>query len=251
MEDIQVDYESLLELVKNTRSIRRFKADPIPDEYINKIIEVARWAPSGFNQQPWEFVVVKNPKLRKKIVEYLNVYVSQSREMETTREEWQGIWNPEPVGSEADYSMAPVFFIVFGDMRTKEGLPMAVRFDERRLNTIFISSLANAFLYMHMAAGILGLASQWVSSITTPYIQCMTKNLLGIRKELEIYDMLAVGYPAVRARPKLMRDKKDLVHFDYCGHDAFRTDEEVRDYIRRSRAWTMASHKRKPDEDVK
>ena len=47
-----MDYQSLLELVDNTRSLRRFKPDPVPDELIDKMIEVARRAPSGFNQQP-------------------------------------------------------------------------------------------------------------------------------------------------------------------------------------------------------
>ncbi len=64
-----MDYDSLLELVKKRRSIRRFKPDPIPDEYVEKIIDVARWAPSGFNMQPWEFVVIRKAELRKKIVE--------------------------------------------------------------------------------------------------------------------------------------------------------------------------------------
>ena len=68
-----MDYDSLLELVKERRSIRRFKPDPIPDNFIDKIIEVARHAPSGFNMQPWEFVVVKKPELREKIVEYANL----------------------------------------------------------------------------------------------------------------------------------------------------------------------------------
>jgi nitroreductase len=44
-----MEYESLLELVKARRSIRRFKPDSIPDEYIDKIIELDRWAPSGYN----------------------------------------------------------------------------------------------------------------------------------------------------------------------------------------------------------
>ena len=37
-----MDYEGLLELVKKRRSIRKFKPDPIPDAYIDQIIEVAR-----------------------------------------------------------------------------------------------------------------------------------------------------------------------------------------------------------------
>jgi nitroreductase len=42
----------------------------VPDEYIDKIIEVARWAPSGFNLQPWEFFVVKDPQLKASIVQF-------------------------------------------------------------------------------------------------------------------------------------------------------------------------------------
>jgi nitroreductase len=246
-----MDYDSFLELVKSTRSIRRFKPDPIPDEYIDKVIEAARWAPSGFNQQPWEFVVVRKPELMKKIAGYTGIYWTQSREMEATRESWQGVWEPEPVGSEADYSMAAAYIIVFGDTRTKQGLPMGVRYDKHRCETIFISSLANAFLYMHMAAGTLGLASQWVSAVSTTYAQCMIKDLLGIPGELEIYDMLALGYPAVQPRPKLLRDKNKMVHYDYGGAGAFRTDDEVKEYIHRSRTWTIAAHKRKAEKRLK
>jgi nitroreductase len=240
-------YHNLVEVVKKTRSIRRFKSDPLPSEYIDKIIEVARWAPSGYNQQPWEFVVVRKADLRQKIALYTSGYWSQSREMEATRESWQGIWNPEQVGSEADYSIAPVYIVLFGDTRTKAGLPMGVRFDAHRLETIFTSSLANAFLYMHMAASSLGLASQWVSAVSTPYAQCMMKDLLGIPEALNIYDMLALGYPAVKPRPKLVRAKDKMIHFDYCGPEAFRSDQEVKDFIRKARTWTMASHARKPD----
>lgn len=67
-EEIAMNYESFLELVKKRRSIRRFKPDPIPDEYVNRIIEAARWAPSGFNSQPWEFVVIKDKKLKNDVI---------------------------------------------------------------------------------------------------------------------------------------------------------------------------------------
>ncbi len=242
-----MNYDDLLELVKKRRSTRRFKPDPIPDEYIEKIIEVARWAPSGFNQQPWEFIVVKKAELKKKVVEFCKEYRRLAPQMEATREAWQGIWKPEPVGSEADYTVAPVFIILFGDTRTNEGLPMTVRYDTSGLQVIFTSSLANTFLYMHLAATTLGLASQWVSAVHSPYVHCMLKSLLGIPKEMEAYDMMALGYPAVKPRPKLMRDKQNMVHYDYCGVDKFRTDQEIRDFIRRARKWTMAAHSRKAD----
>jgi hypothetical protein len=70
---------------------------------------------------------------------------------------------------------------------------------------------------------------------------------LGIPPELEAYDMMAVGYPAVKPRPKLMRAKDKMVHYDYCGEGDFRTDAEVYDFARRTRAWVIASHRRAAD----
>ena len=66
-----MEYESFFELVKKRRSIRNFKPDPIPEGHVEKIIEAACWSPSGFNMQPWEFVVVKKQKLKDSIA---NIY---------------------------------------------------------------------------------------------------------------------------------------------------------------------------------
>ena len=45
----QENYDRLLNLVKQRRTVRRFKPDPVPEGCIEKIIEVARWAPSGIS----------------------------------------------------------------------------------------------------------------------------------------------------------------------------------------------------------
>lgn len=242
-----MDYDSLLELVKERRSTRRFKPDPVPDEFIEKILEVARWAPSGFNMQPWEFVVVKKPELREKIVEYVGEYWNQAKDMETARESWQGKpWKTKGVvDAGMDYTTAPVFILLFGDTRTSAGLPMGVRYDSNRHNLIFTSGLANAFLYMHLAAAAMNLATQWISAITTPFAACMVKDLLGIPTEMVPYDMLALGYPAIKPSGKFMRDMKNMVHFDDCGEEDFRSDDEVKDFITRARNWTIGTHSRK------
>jgi nitroreductase len=45
-------YDALVKLARERRTIRRFKSDAVPADYITKIIEVARWSPSGFHTQP-------------------------------------------------------------------------------------------------------------------------------------------------------------------------------------------------------
>jgi nitroreductase len=243
-----MDYDSLLELVKSRRSHRLFKPEPIPDGYIDKIIEVARWSPSGFNMQPWEFVVVKKQELRNRIVELVNEYRRMSAMMEETREPWQRSWKVQeshPDSEEMDYSVAPVYIILYGDTRTNVGLPMAVRYDHHRRPLIFNVGLASAFIYMHLAATTLGLATQWMSATQVPFIQCMLKDLLGIPRHMEVFDTMILGYPLVKQRSKFMRSTDKMVHYDYCGEDDFRTEDEVNDYIRRGRTWTMAMHDRR------
>jgi nitroreductase len=231
-----MDYENFLDLVKSRRSIRRFRPDPIPDEHIDKIIEAARWAPSGFNLQPWEFVVVKDPKLKDGIVQILKEALANVIKMEACREPWQkrpGSAAPVPPPSPPanDYSQAPVFIILFGDSRTNVGLPMGRRYDYSLMQEAFLSGLATAFIYMHLAAKSLGLASQWVSAVANPYAHCFVKNLLGIPHELEAYDMMALGYPDEEPKPRIVRDLKEMIHLDYCGEKAFRSAEDVRDFI--------------------
>ena len=246
-----MDYAGFLDLVKNRRTIRRFKPDPVPDEDVDKIIEAARWAPSGYNMQPWEFVIIKDKKLKDAVVGWVRDYHKLIMKTESAREPWQRVPRRPSIDPEKDYRVAPVFILLLGDTRTLKGLPTAMRYDAERRQTIHTSSLANAYLYMNLAATTLGLATEWVSSVATAYPQCLVKDLLGIPAELEIYDMMALGYPAYRLTSrKLMRDKARMVHHDYCGPEDFRTDEEVNDFIKRARTWTTANHRRGVDKKM-
>lgn len=231
-----MNYDGFLELLKERRSIRRFTQDPVPDEYVDMVIEAARFAPSGFNQQPWDFVIVKDSALKEGIVQICETQVELNTQMEATRESWQTTPKaPSPPGPGGDYRVAPVFILVLGDTRTRKGLPMIRRYDERQWQLVFVSGLANALLSMHLAATALGLGGQWVSRVSTAYGNCMIKSLLGIPEPFEIYDMMALGHSASTPQPRLMREKANMVHHDHCGPESFRTDDEVNDFIRRSR----------------
>jgi nitroreductase len=56
-----------LAVIKNRRSVRKYKPDPVPDEDIEYILNAARLAPSWKNQQCWRYVVVKDKKKIEKI----------------------------------------------------------------------------------------------------------------------------------------------------------------------------------------
>jgi len=242
-----MEYQNFLELVKSRRSIRNFKPDPVPDQYIDSIIEAARWAPSGFNLQPWEFVVVKKQELRDQIAESVHDFLVAHKEMEKARESWQGPTPAEGPLPPLGFAAAPVFIIPFGDTRTRIGLPMIHRFSDESWNKTLISTLASAFIYMHLAATSLGLASQWVSAVSQPLVHCQIKRLLGVPMALQIYDMMALGYPNMQPLPRMMRTREEIVHYDYCGDESFRTDEEVKGFIYKLRNPQAVSREKKQE----
>ena len=224
-----MDYESFLKLVKTRRSIRSFKTDPIPDEYVEKIIEAARWAPSGANSQPWEFVIIKDKEIKDRIVGIVNEHSEYGRRVELTREEDLRFPGASSPVREPGYKEAPVFIILCGDPRTKEAYPLLTTLT--RGDSHFASSLACAFLYMALAATALGLGSQWVSATGHPFVKCLLRELLGIPQKLEIYDMMALGYPAHQPRERLVKEKVEMVHYGRYDKTKYRSDEEIRSFI--------------------
>lgn len=59
----------MLEVIKKRRSIRRYTNDPLADEDVMALLEAAMAAPSADNLQPWEFIVVNDRDLRRKLAE--------------------------------------------------------------------------------------------------------------------------------------------------------------------------------------
>jgi nitroreductase/NAD-dependent dihydropyrimidine dehydrogenase PreA subunit len=65
--DLIPGYEQVLELIRTRRSKRLFKDQPVEQELIDKILDAARFAPSGHNAQGTEFVVVQGSEHVKKV----------------------------------------------------------------------------------------------------------------------------------------------------------------------------------------
>lgn len=49
----------LMEALRTRRSVRQWKPDPVPDEKLKELVRAAAWAPSGSNNQPWAFVIIR------------------------------------------------------------------------------------------------------------------------------------------------------------------------------------------------
>jgi len=246
-------YEELLELVRNRRTIRAIRSEPLPDELITKLLELARWAPSGFNLQPVEFLVVKDLELRHAVKKIVEDYMDTDfYALEATREAWQGpAWTLEKRGR-VICPLAGCHVLILGDARRRAGLPMNARYAKHKGDSIFESSLSNAFVYLWLAAHSLGLAAQPVSAVKEGKVLGLVKHLLNLPDFVYVFELLAVGYPAKEDPPpaKLMRHLDEMVHYDRARDDEFLSDEEMRRQIRKLRMGTVGRHAEAAEEPV-
>ena len=62
-----MESEKLLNTIRKRHSVRVYKSGTVTDKQLELILEAARWAPSGANRQPWEFVVTRDRAKMKRV----------------------------------------------------------------------------------------------------------------------------------------------------------------------------------------
>lgn len=104
MHDIsnQSDSNDIFEIIKNRRSVRKFKSTAVPKEHLDKILEAGNYAPTPRNRQAWKFLVIQDRETLDHIKEEcIKVAGEDAREYYT------------------DYLSAPVYVIVLAYTKTK------------------------------------------------------------------------------------------------------------------------------------
>ena len=240
-----MNIDELLELLKKRRSIRRFRPDPIPDEQIEKIIEAARWAPSGANAQPWEFIIVKDQATKEKIAQiYHDTYQEEHECMEGLRiEEFRHHQIASSAQALPGFKDAPVLVVVCGDRRTLQASTIAVRYigtEGGGGDSTYLKNMANATFSLLLAATSLGLGCQWVSVST--HMDQLLKPLLDVPAILQIHTLIAIGHSAYEPGPSYRRDLKELIHNEKYDRRRFRTGRQIIQFLRELRARTKAGY---------
>ncbi len=233
------------EVVRRRRSIRRFKPDPVPDEYIKKILEAARWAQSGANAQPWEFIVVKDKETKYKIADFILEHLKRVWDIEKTRvKELRHPQMLEAPSRPPAFKDAPVFIIVCGDPRTFQATVLASNFMPSEGGSMghFLKGMGNTTQIMHLAAAALGLGSQWVSINVTTEVHL--KALLDVPEELTIPTIVPIGYPAYEPVPPYRRDFEEIIHFEKYDRSKYRSGDDIYNYIKNLRQEVMSAYKR-------
>jgi len=212
----------ILDVLTSRKSIRRYKPDPVPDEMVDKILEAARWAPTGENYQPWRFIVIKDQETRNRIGD-LSKVGSGSRMtawycMGHMQKRFEKIENPVKraevlrfmySGEVSEFcKQAPVIIAVIGDLHVGS---VDVPYD-------LSAATENILLEAHS----LGLGACWVHGpVATTRDANKFKEILKIPTgmgEYKVIAYVAIGWPAEKRkhpRPKLSLE--DLVYYEEFG----------------------------------
>ncbi|UCF86710.1 MAG: nitroreductase [Nitrospiraceae bacterium] len=143
-------------LIKTRRSIRKFSDEPVSDKVIDSIIEAGIWAPSGLNNQPWRFSVIRNKDLRDKISELTHYSKIVQK--------------------------ANVLIAVF--------LDNAASYDRTKDVQAIGACIQNMLLFIHS----IGLGAVWLGQILKNKDKVL--EILGGSKGLELMAVIALGHPA-------------------------------------------------------
>jgi nitroreductase len=241
-------YDQFLALVKARHTCRGFKPDPLPEGAIEKILEASRWAMSGANSQPWEFIVVRD---RDTIGQLYKVYQHEINDLNFWLEQrfpWD-LRHPgfriegdldaqyQTMNARIGWSEAPTLIVGLGDGRRQLGSVSGASTPGRH-QTHLTDGLSNAAMIIHLAAASLGLASQWVSI----HIQEPFKQILDVPALLTLHTIIPVGYPKKPLTGSYRRKLQEFVHYDRYDRSKLMSNEDIVNYLYKLRASTIRTY---------
>jgi len=169
----------LFDTIKKRRSVRAFTDEGVSDEEVQRLIDAARWAPSAGNIQPWEFVVVRSPEVKRML--------AAAALNQTFIEE------------------APVVIVVCAD-QTRSGRG----YGSRGVNLYCIQDTAAATQNLLLAATAMGLGACWVGAFYEEQASKAVKAPRGVRPVA----IVPIGHPAEKPSSRPRRPISEIVHHE-------------------------------------
>lgn len=176
--------------LRRRRTVRHFSPEPVPNELIETAIAVAASAPSGANRQPWTFVVVSDPDVKRRIRAAAEAEERESYERRMP-DDWLEALAPLGTDWHKEFlELAPYLIVVF---RQDYGLVTGPDGAERHLKHYYVMESVG------IACGFLLAALHWAGLATlthTPSPMGFLATILGRPKNEKPYLLIPVGYPA-------------------------------------------------------
>lgn len=206
----------LFEIIGSTRSMRRLKPDPVPDEVIYQVLNAGIRAPSGTNTQNWRFVVVKDPTVKKQVQDVYQKGWAQVEHMYDSRP------GPEHMEegkfrrllSAAAYlaqNLAEVPVLLFACLKERPMPPDLAA----KLARLSGSSIYPAVQNMLLACRALGLGAT-LTTVASLHEEDL-KTVLKLPEDVSTYALLPIGYPMGKFGPVTRVPVEEVACLDQWG----------------------------------
>ena len=209
-----MDSDILLQIIRRRRSVRVYKTGKVTDKQLETILQAARWAPSGANTQPWEFVITRD---RKKMRRVREIYAN----------EWKDRKREDPLhykGLKKDYvGDVSVLVLVCGDARTKEVYLTTRQTADRE--KLFQASVANAVEQMMLAAASMNLGTVWVS--VREEVEPELRKLFMVPQALRLLWVVPIGHARSWPKAKPRRPISAFTHYEVYDRNKLRNDSDI------------------------
>lgn len=188
---------SFLTEMQKRRTVREFSDRPVPREIIEQCLLTAGTAPSGANLQPWNFVVVEDPRLKREIRIAAEQEEAEFYERRAPQEWLDAL---APLGTDAHkpfLETAPYLIVIFGKNHSE-------RPDGRRFKNYYVNEsvgIATGFLIAAIHhAGLVALTH-------TPSPMGFLNGILDVPPDNKPFLLLVAGYPAQDAQVPVITKK--------------------------------------------
>ncbi len=198
-EEMKRRADRFLDEMSRRRSVREFSDRPVPDEVLRTCLEVAASAPSGANRQPWHFVVVADPEVKRRIREAAE---REERDFYHGRAPSDWLEALEPLGTDEHkpfLETAPYLIAVFARLYGFDG-------DGQKIKHYYVNESVGIAVGFLLAA----LQEAGLATLThTPSPMRFLSEILDRPRNERPFLLIPVGYPAPGARvPEI--EKKTL-----------------------------------------
>ena len=214
--------ETMVEAMMTQRAVRRLRPDPVDDALVLRCIELSLRAPTGANGQNWEFIVVKDPAVKRKLArryrQAWNIYYrSVIRKVAQTDESMAK--TARAVQWQVDnFAEIPVLVVACLRLTAREGRVPYMPMPHAAVSGFF-GSIYPSVQNLLLAARSMGLGA---SLITLPlWSLASARRILGLPVSVTPCCIVPLGWPRGRYGPTTRRPVGEVVHLDTYGNRAW------------------------------
>lgn len=168
------DCMDLTEGLETRRSIRSYQDKEVPDQVLEELLELVRWAPSATNNQPWRFIIIKDEKRKASL---------------------RGGLRDALISFSNHILEAPVVVVAWYT-------------PSRILKRYQVSDVSNAIMYLLLAAHAKGLGTCWIGWFSEDRV----KEVVALPKKAKVVALITLGYPKEIPEPKKRKPVTEIAY---------------------------------------